>query len=185
MDEGDSVRFLFLAAVLIVAARAWGEGALPAPAPSPAPADSVFAAPAGEVDPGLARVFSSVDSAWRSADALLLSPHIGRRGAGLSLAGEMTEEGWFSRNQALSLLDRLLRSSETVRFDFVRYRNLAGGAGRPNAAAVWDRRRGRDALIRQVLFLSLAREEGRWVIAELKTKDEGAAAPAGSREADR
>ncbi len=182
------MRFLIGAIVfLIAAAEVGGEGTVTAAAGSrsTAPADSVVAAPEERVDPALAEVFTQVDFAWRSEDAAFLSPYIGRRGVGLSLAGETAEDGWFSRNQALSLLDRLLRSSETVRFDFVRYRNLAGDAGRPSAAAVWDRSRSHDALFRQIVFLSLAREEGRWVIAEVKTKDERAASPEGSRETDR
>lgn len=181
------MRFLFLFVLMCLPAAVRGGEAAEAPKArvSVAPADTAAGAAGAVVDPALAFVFSRVDSAWRSEEAAFLAPCIGRRGLGLSLAGGSAGDGWFSRNQALSVLDQLLRSSETVRFDFVRYRNLGGEGGRPNAAAIWERRRSRDALVRQVVFLSFAREEGKWVIAEVKTKDEGAASFEDSRGADR
>ncbi len=159
----------------------------------PSPANFASPAPAGpegnpgpaDLDPSLAALIRAVEEAWRGGSADPLAPYLGRRGVGLSLAGEDLADGWFSRNQALSLLDRLLRSSPTVRFEFVRFRNLDGSAGRPNAAAVWEHRRAPDQPSRQVVFLSLARDGEGWVVAELKTKEQRAA-PAGTpKPADR
>jgi hypothetical protein len=156
---------------------AGADAPLPTHAAPAAPADSGEAELTPEVDPGLVSLVRAVESAWWGGEAEPLAPYLGRRGVGLSLAGGEIADAWFSRNQARFLLDRLLRSSDTVRFEFIRYRNLAGGPGRPNATAVWEHRPAPDALSRQLVFLSLAQDGGRWVIAEVKTKDRGALLP--------
>jgi len=122
-------------------------------------------------DPAVAEVLFDFESAWRTCERERLAPWIARRGVGLSLGGGEHPEGWFSRNQALSILGRLIEGAETIRFEFVRFRNLHGRSGRPNATADWEHRDLSGASRRLAVFLSLGRENGRWTIAEIKVRD--------------
>ncbi|MBN1825136.1 MAG: hypothetical protein JW958_02645 [Candidatus Eisenbacteria bacterium] len=119
----------------------------------------------GAADP--LAVFEDVAEAWRSGDPARIAPHLGRRGLRLSFAGR-APEGRYSANQALFLLEDLLREPGTVRFAFLRYRNLDGGEGRPSGVAERIRLGADGAPEREMVFISLVREEGRWMLAEMK-----------------
>jgi hypothetical protein len=169
-------RPLVLAALVFLAVQA--EGADPARF---SPRDTTEASGVDGVEPdsglaasdaAVAEVLFDFESAWRAGDRKRLVSWIARRGVGLSLGGGEHPEGWFSRNQALAILGRLIEGTETIQFEFVRFRNLHGRAGRPNAAAVWEQRDRSGELRRLAVFLSLGREDDRWTIAEIKVRDQ-------------
>lgn len=121
------------------------------------------------LDEGLRRVFLDVEAAWRTGRADSLLPHIGEKGALLPRSGGSRSER-FSRNQALYILQELMQGSETIRFEFLRFRNLDGADGRPNGAAVREARLPTGAVRRDLVFVALARQDDRWMIDEIRTK---------------
>ncbi|MFH1277935.1 MAG: hypothetical protein ABIK65_06115 [Candidatus Eisenbacteria bacterium] len=121
------------------------------------------------VDEGLRRVFLDVERAWRIGGADSLVRHIGERGALLPRSGEERSER-FSRSQALYILDGMMQGSETISFEFLRFRNLDGANGRPNGAAVREALLPGGAVRRDLVFVALARQDDRWTIDEIRTK---------------
>ncbi|MFH1681638.1 MAG: hypothetical protein ABIH26_13480 [Candidatus Eisenbacteria bacterium] len=173
--RGSRLPVLPLLLLLALPASGAGEAGSVAVSPRDTTIETGGAVSDGEgdetADPRVAEAFRAIESAWRSGDREALAAHLGRRGLGLSIDEGERLEGWFSRNQALSLIGRLLDGSEMIRFEFTRFRNLRGWAGRPNGAAAWEVRDGPEALLGRIVFVSLAREEDRWTIAELKIRN--------------
>lgn len=123
----------------------------------------------GSVDDGVRRVFLDIEEAWRSGRADPLALHIGARGLGLPGADGASPRR-VSRNQALYILGGMLQGSETIRFEFLRFRNLEGNGGRPNGAALRETRLPSGASRRDLIFVALAKEGERWTIDEIRTK---------------
>jgi hypothetical protein len=121
------------------------------------------------VDENLRRVFLDVEEAWRTGSAEGMARHIGERGALLPRPEGPTPER-YSRNQALYILERLMQGSETIRFEFLRFRNLDGADGRPNGAAVRETLLPTGAVRRDLVFVALTKQENRWTIDEIRTK---------------
>jgi len=147
----------FIPALLLIAAIPVA-AALP---PSAGPAGS------GSGTHASLAVFEEVAEAWRAGDAERIASHLGRRGVRLSFT-RRAPAGRYSSNQALFLLENLLREPPTVRFAYLRYRNLDGVEGRPSGVAERIRIGEDGSPEREMVFVSLVREEGRWMVAEIK-----------------
>lgn len=121
------------------------------------------------VDEELRRVFLDIEAAWRSGRADAVAGHIGERGA-LLPRSEGPRPERYSRNQALYILERLMQGSETIRFEFLRFRNLDGAEGRPNGAAIRETLLPTGELFRDLVFVALTKQDDRWTIDEIRTK---------------
>jgi hypothetical protein len=129
------------------------------------------AATPAAVDPDYEAALRDLETAWRSGDVQALAPRLGKRGVGLSLAGDDGADGWFSRNQALAILRRLLESRPTSRFRLTQLGGFPDIGGRLSGAVEWECSTVPGVLTRRILFVSLAREEDRWTVAEIRTAD--------------
>lgn len=114
-------------------------------------------------------IFSRVAEAWRSGRVAPVEEYLSRNGIHFSLSMDYPYHGYYSSNQALFILDDLLRGSETTRFEFVRFSNLEGGGGSPTGAAERAYRSGVNDEKEEMVFISLTMDEGRWAIHQIKT----------------
>jgi hypothetical protein len=130
-----------------------------------------IAAASEAVDPDFEAALRDLETAWRSGDIEALAPRLGKRGVGLSLAGDLGAAGWFSRNQALAILRPLLKSRPTSRFRLTQLGDSLDPGGRMSGAVEWECSTAPGVLSRRILFVSLARDEDRWTVAEIRTAD--------------
>jgi len=142
-------------------------GAVGAEGP-PALVDS--AGTGAEPDSSLSVLFHDVARAWQDGEVELLDRHLGRRGVYLSISRGPVLDGRFSRNQARMILSTLLRRAGTESFEFIRFRNLVGMGGRPSGVALWTHGGGGRGPVGEMIFISAAREEGEWALAEVRQR---------------
>lgn len=152
-------------AVAFVAVVGW-LGAGPAPAEqaeSPAPADSAV--------PRLrpAPVFASIERAWVIGNVDSVLEHFGRRKVTISLPGG-PQDGAFSRAQSYFILKDLFDATRTEEFSFVSIRQPEDQPRTAlGSAERLFRRKDSSRMLQDRIFVSLALEEGRWVVVEIKS----------------
>jgi len=117
-----------------------------------------------------ADVFASIERAWVVGSADAVVAQFGKRKVYLSLPDGGPSGGHFSRAQSYFILKDLFAATRTEEFSFVSIRqpeeqpdNAIGLAERS------FRRRDSSRALTDRIFVSLVREEHRWVVAEIKS----------------
>jgi hypothetical protein len=136
------------------ASRAAGDS-IPDPAPERAP---------------LAPVFASLERAWVVGNVDSLLGHFGARKVYLSLPDGGPDGGYYSRAQSYFILKKLFDATDTEEFSFVSIRQAEEGpeAAIGRAERTFRQRRS-GQLLQDRIFVSLVREDDRWVVAEIKS----------------
>lgn len=115
-------------------------------------------------------VFADIERGWRKADVSKILVHFGKRKVAISIAGAGPAGGYFSRNQSFYLFKDLFKYTITKRFEFTQYRNIHDGNRKVYAVAERHYKRRDDGrLFKDKIYVSLERENGRWVVSEIKS----------------
>lgn len=115
-----------------------------------------------------AAVFESLESAWSQGDARGVVAHLGDRKVSITLPELEPASGRFSRSQSYFILKKHFENTQTLQFQFLDVRPPEGG--RPVAVALAVRRyreHGAGPVAQDRVLVTLARDESRWVIAEI------------------
>jgi hypothetical protein len=132
-------------------------------APKPEPVES-------EDKAGPIAVFADVEAGWKNEQVQQILRHYGKGRVAISIEGIGPTGGQFSRNQSYYLFQDLFKYTITQKFQFVQYRHVSDG--RDDVYAVAERHYKRDddgKLYKDKIYVSLHREDGRWVIGEIKS----------------
>ena len=113
-------------------------------------------------------IFREVEKGWRNGTPKPFERYLGKGKVRLDLGEGGPRGGLYTRSQAYYLLTDYLRSARTIGIDFVKVSDRHERGSKPYA--LLERQcRYRNGLIRkEVVFVALSTEDGRWVIAELR-----------------
>jgi hypothetical protein len=115
-------------------------------------------------------VFASIERAWVIGNAEAVMEQFGKRKVYISLPDGGPQGGQFSRDQSFFILKEFFDATRTEEFSFVTIRraddqrNTAIGL-----ASRTFRRRDSSRVQQDRIFVSLVLEDGRWVVAEIKS----------------
>lgn len=123
-----------------------------------------------EDDTGPIAVFSDVEAGWKNEQVQQILRHYGRGKVTISIEGSSPTGGQFSRNQSYYLFQDLFKYTITQKFQFVQYRHVSDGRDDVYAVAERHYKRNDDGkLYKDKIYVSLHREDNRWVITEIKS----------------
>jgi hypothetical protein len=115
-------------------------------------------------------VFSDVEAGWKNEQVQQILRHYGRGKVTISIEGSSPTGGQFSRNQSYYLFQDLFKYTITQKFQFVQYRHVSDGRDDVYAVAERHYKRNDDGkLYKDKIYVSLHREDNRWVITEIKS----------------
>lgn len=138
----------------------------------PAPAAKTHPAESGETNAAEVpfSVFADIEQGWRAGSIDGILGHFGKGKVALSISGAGPKGGYFSKNQSFYLFKDLFKYTITKKFEFVQYRNIHDGDRRVYAVAERHYKRRDDGrLYQDKIYVSLQRENERWVISEIKS----------------
>lgn len=115
-------------------------------------------------------VFADIERGWRSGKEASILSHFGQGKVAISISGAGPKGGYFSRSQSHYLLRDLFKYTITKKFEFTQYRNIHNGNRKVYAVAERQYKRRDDGrLFKDKIYVSLHRENKRWVISEIKS----------------
>jgi hypothetical protein len=115
-------------------------------------------------------VFADVEAGWKNEEVQRILRHYGKGKVAISIEGSGPTGGQFSRNQSYYLFQDLFKYTITQKFQFVQYRHVSDGRDDVYAVAERHYKRNDDGrLYKDKIYVSLHREDGRWVISEIKS----------------
>lgn len=125
---------------------------------------------ATEDESGPIVVFADVEAGWKNEQVQQILRHYGKGKVAISIEGSGPTGGQFSRNQSYYLFQDLFKYTITQKFQFVQYRHVSDGRDDVYAVAERHYKRNDDGkLYKDKIYVSLHREDGRWVISEIKS----------------
>ncbi|MCK4235716.1 MAG: DUF4783 domain-containing protein [Candidatus Krumholzibacteria bacterium] len=114
-------------------------------------------------------VFKGIERAWKNSDAEALSRFAGKSRVFMNIRGIGQRGGYFSRAQVYFLLKRMFKTSNQLRFEFVKFRNLDKPDRRVYGIARRSYKNIRNGrLFQDKVYVTLRKEDSGWVVAELK-----------------
>ncbi len=121
-------------------------------------------------DEGPIAVFADIEQGWKNEDVQQILRHYGKGKVAISIEGSSPTGGQFSRNQSYYLFQDLFKYTITEKFQFVQYRHVTDGRDNVYAVAERNYKRNDDGrLFKDKIYVSLRLEDGRWVVAEIKS----------------
>jgi len=113
-------------------------------------------------------VFADIEEGWRKSKVDPILRHFGK--SKVSIAIEGVGGGTFSKSQSHYLLQDLFKYTITENFEFVQYRDVSNGRVKVYAVAERSFKRNDDGRsFTDKIYVSLQREDERWVISEIKS----------------
>lgn len=115
-------------------------------------------------------VFKGLERAWNRADAQKISRYAGESRIFLEVRGIAHRGGYFSRSQVYYMLRDMFEANKQTRFEFVKYHTPDNPDGRVYGIAHRSYKNNRSGrLYQDKVYVTLKKEESRWVVAEIKT----------------
>lgn len=115
-------------------------------------------------------IFADIERGWRSGKEEHILRHFGQGKVAISIGGAGPKGGYFSRSQSHYLFKDLFKYTITKKFEFTQYRNIHNGNRKVYAVAERQYKRRDDGrLFKDKIYVSLHRENKRWVISEIKS----------------
>jgi hypothetical protein len=115
-------------------------------------------------------IFADIERGWRGGNIDGILGHYGKSKVALSISGAGPKGGYFSKNQSYYLFKDLFKYTITKKFEFTQYRNIHDGDRKVYAVAERQYKRKDDGrLYQDKIYVSLQRENERWVISEIKS----------------
>ena len=115
-------------------------------------------------------VFADLEAGWKKEQVQQILRHYGKGKVAISIEGSSPTGGQFSRNQSYYLFQDLFKYTITQKFEFVQYRYVSDGRDDVYAVAERHYKRNDDGrLYKDKIYVSLHREDDRWVISEIKS----------------
>jgi len=113
-------------------------------------------------------VFREVEAGWRSATPKPFEKYLRKGKVRLDFGEGGPRGGLFARSQAYYLIASYLKGTQTLRIGFAKVSD--GSQGNTGPFAFLERTyRDRDGIVRrEMVFVSLARDDGSWMIAEVR-----------------
>ena len=129
----------------------------------------VAVAPAQGPSAGSRDVFAGIEVAWQNGAAGGIARHFGARRASIGLPEVEPVGGHFSRSQSYYILKLHFETTHVLEFRFEHVRDPEqDGRVALGLASRRYRQHGDGRIIRDRVLVALAREHGRWVIAEIR-----------------
>jgi hypothetical protein len=115
-------------------------------------------------------IFADIERGWRSGKEEIILSHFGQGKVAISISGTGPKGGYFSKSQSHYLFKDLFKYTITKKFEFTQYRNIHDGNRKVFAVAERQYKRRDDGrLFKDKIYVSLHRENKRWVISEIKS----------------
>jgi len=115
-------------------------------------------------------IFANIERGWRSGKEGNILRHFGQGKVAISISGAGPKGGYFSKSQSHYLFKDLFKYTITKKFEFTQYRNINNGNRKVYAVAERQYKRRDDGrLFKDKIYVSLHRENKRWVISEIKS----------------
>jgi hypothetical protein len=115
-------------------------------------------------------IFADIERGWKGGKEEPLLRHFGQRKVAISIGGAGPKGGYFSKSQSHYLFKDLFKYTITKKFEFTQYRNIHNGNRKVYAVAEREYKRRDDGrLFKDKIYVSLQRENERWVISEIKS----------------
>ncbi|MBI4720345.1 MAG: DUF4783 domain-containing protein [Chitinivibrionia bacterium] len=115
-------------------------------------------------------IFGDIEQGWKAGSVDGILGHFGKGKVALSISGAGPKGGYFSKNQSYYLFKDLFKYTITKKFEFTQYRNIHDGDRKVYAVAERQYKRRDDGrLYQDKIYVSLQRENERWVISEIKS----------------
>lgn len=115
-------------------------------------------------------IFADIERSWRAGKEDAILRHFGQGKVAISISGAGPKGGYFSKSQSHYLFKDLFKYTITKKFEFTQYRNIHNGNRKVYAVAERHYKRRDDGrLFKDKIYVSLHRENKRWVISEIKS----------------
>ena len=114
------------------------------------------------------RIFGAVEKGWRDGTPKPFERYLGKGKVRLDFGEGGPRGGLFKRSQAYYLLADYLRRAQTIRIGIARMSDGGNRGSRPHALLERLCRYSNGVAQKEIIFVSLSREDDRWVISELR-----------------
>jgi hypothetical protein len=114
------------------------------------------------------KIFGAVEKGWRDGTPKPFEGYLGKGKVRLDFGEGGPRGGLFTRSQAYYLLADYLRRAQTVRIGIARMSDGSKKGSRPHALLERLCRYSNGVARKEIIFVSLSREDDRWVISELR-----------------
>ena len=123
-----------------------------------------------DITPELHKIFDEIESAWQDSDAKKLSNFAGDSKVFLNVRGLGRRAGYYSKPQLYYLFKKMFEGMRNVRFEFVNFQRFSRSEMRVYGIAERSyTNTGRGRFFKDKVYVTLMKEEKKWVVVEIKT----------------